>query len=254
MSMGTMYPAIVNSPSTALQNAIDDVVTSIEVSNGNLLPDAPNIATIGKGDNAETILYNTKAGNVLSGITRAFQGIARNWPQGTQVSRLFTEYDYERFRQKLLDYESHKADKSPHSNIPRVRAFHNANQSIPNGTSTVLSFNLELFDSDNMHDNAVNNSRLTAKIAGFYQITATIGFANNAVGTRSAHIRQNGETRIASVQVLATADATVLTVTTLQFLNVNDYVEVQAFQASGSALDVLVLAGWAPHFMMVKVG
>lgn len=114
MTLQTMYPAIANSPVTQLANAIDDTVTSIEVVDGSRLPDAPNLATIGRGENPETILYTKKNGNVLSGITRGFQGTAQNWQAGTQVARLFTAHDFEVFRENILDlksaHDAHKAE------------------------------------------------------------------------------------------------------------------------------------------------
>lgn len=111
MTQQAMYPATANSPATQLTNAIDSTVTSLEVSDGSKLPAAPNICTIGRGENPETILYGTKTGNVLSDITRAFQGTAQNWGAGTQVARLFTDYDLESLQQNHL---THLADFMPH--------------------------------------------------------------------------------------------------------------------------------------------
>src|SRR5690606_27922046 len=88
-----MYAPMVNSPITELATAIDDTQTTIEVVDGSKLPDAPNLAMIGLGENTETILYTQKDGNVLSGVTRGFQGVAKAWPQGTRVARFFAAYD-----------------------------------------------------------------------------------------------------------------------------------------------------------------
>src|SRR5690606_9492908 len=88
-----MYAPMVNSPITELANAIDAEQTTIEVVDGSKLPDAPNLAMIGLGENTETILYTQKDGNVLSGVTRGFQGVAKAWPQGTRVARFFAAYD-----------------------------------------------------------------------------------------------------------------------------------------------------------------
>lgn len=88
-----MYAPMVNSPITELETAIDDTQTTIEVVDGSKLPDAPNLAMIGLGENTETILYTQKDGNVLSGVTRGFQGVAKAWPQGTRVARFFAAYD-----------------------------------------------------------------------------------------------------------------------------------------------------------------
>lgn len=98
-----MYPGMVNSPLTSLIAAIDDTQNTIEVTDGSKLPDAPNLATIGGGENAETVLYTGKSGNTLTGVTRGFQGIARAWSAGTQIGRFFTEYDYAAMKMNIED-------------------------------------------------------------------------------------------------------------------------------------------------------
>lgn len=99
--METMYPGKVNSPATVLDGAIDDVVTTINVIDGSVLPNAPNIAVIGTGEDAETILYGTKVENALSNVTRGFQGTAKAWNSGTSIARMFTEYDYAKLKQNI---------------------------------------------------------------------------------------------------------------------------------------------------------
>lgn len=92
--MQTMYEGKVNSPETILDGGINDVITTINVINGSVLPVAPNIAVIGTEIDAETISYANRAGNVLSNVTRGFQGVAKAWSSGEAIARLFTEYDY----------------------------------------------------------------------------------------------------------------------------------------------------------------
>lgn len=136
-----------------------------------------------------------------------------------------------------------------------ARVYHNANQSIANATDTILAFNSERFDTDVIHDTVTNNSRLTCKTAGKYQITAGIGWAANATGYRIVHILHNGSVKIAS-ETAPVVSATVnqfQNVTTFYDLAVNDYVEVQVEQTSTAALNVLVLANRSAEFMMVKV-
>ena len=99
--MEIMYPGKVNSPATVLDGNIDDVITTINVIDGSVLPDAPNIAVIGTGEDAETILYETKVENALSNVTRGFQGVAKAWDSGTPIARLFTEYDYAKLKQNI---------------------------------------------------------------------------------------------------------------------------------------------------------
>lgn len=110
-----MYAPMVNSPITELATAIDDTQTTIEVVDGSKLPDAPNLAMIGLGEDTETILYTEKNGNVLSGVTRGFQGVAKAWPQGTRVARFFSAYDHNAFMQNILGlkqaHDAHLAEK-----------------------------------------------------------------------------------------------------------------------------------------------
>lgn len=101
--MSTLYPAMVNSPVTEVAANIDSVVTTITVLNGTALPAAPNIATIGQGDTAETIMYGTRSGNTLSDVVRGFEGTARAWTVGTKVARNFTAYDYDTIRAILAN-------------------------------------------------------------------------------------------------------------------------------------------------------
>lgn len=93
--MKTMYPAQVNSPGTELEVAIDAEQDVVLVVDGSVLPDGPNLLTIGTDEAAETILYTGKNGNELTGITRGFQGTAHSWAPGTKVARYFTAYDHD---------------------------------------------------------------------------------------------------------------------------------------------------------------
>ncbi len=72
------------------------------------------------------------------------------------------------------------------------RAYHNAGQSIPNSVPTALSLNSERWDTDGIHDNVTNNSRLTCKTAGYYSIMAAVDFTSNNTGNRVLYIRLNG--------------------------------------------------------------
>ena len=76
------------SPVTYLSQAIDEIVTTVEVDNTAKLPVAPNIATIGAGEDSETIKYTGKVGNNLTGVTRGFEGEARSWNKGAPIANV----------------------------------------------------------------------------------------------------------------------------------------------------------------------
>lgn len=90
-----MYDVIPNSPVTELLFDIDSTQTEISIADTSKLPDAPNLATIGVGEDAETVLYLSKDSTRLLDVTRGFQGKAQEWLVGTPVARVFTAYDYE---------------------------------------------------------------------------------------------------------------------------------------------------------------
>lgn len=94
MALDTMYPGQVNSPATTLSSGIDSTQTTIPVADPTKLPDAPNLAVIGTGEDAETILYTGKDASNLTGCTRGLQGAAKAWDSGIPVARRFTEKDY----------------------------------------------------------------------------------------------------------------------------------------------------------------
>jgi hypothetical protein len=110
--METMYSAIVNSPLTNLSSGITEAQTTIAVINVSKLPDAPNLATIGTGEDAETILYTSKdAGtNTLTGVTRGFQGVAKAWEVDTPIARMFTAYDFTAFKANIESLLLHNHD------------------------------------------------------------------------------------------------------------------------------------------------
>jgi hypothetical protein len=144
---------------------------------------------------------------------------------------------------------------------PAVRVTHNTTQSITNNTDTALAFNTERFDqaggaSSTQHDTVTNNSRLTCRFAGIYQITGQVEWASSAAGARRIYLRVGGATIICRSPAVAgaTDDVGRLTLSTLYSLAVNDFVELIVWQNSGGALNVASAANYSPDFMMVRVG
>lgn len=156
-----------------------------------------------------------------------------------------------------IDLSGHIATEpfDAHLSNPACRVYHNIDQNVAVGWVT-LAFNSERFDTDAIHDTVTNNSRLTCKIAGIYQISATITFAASAVGNRGLAILYNGATMISlNVQPNSgAADGNAMTASVLYQLAANDYAEAQSYQASGGALAVLSMGNYTPEFMMVRVG
>lgn len=122
------------------------------------------------------------------------------------------------------------------------RVYGSANQSINTATVTALSFNTERYDTDTMHDNSTNPTRITCKTAGTYSLKGMIGWAANATGWRACYLRINGSTYIAALRANSTGavDANYFIISTDYVMAVNDYAELAVEQNSGGALNVIV--------------
>ena len=93
MDLIEMYPAAVNSKVTVTLGVLNADSTIIEVLDGSVLPDAPNLLVLGSDQTAETVKLTAKEGNTLT-VERGIQGNAIAWPAGTQIARNFTAKDW----------------------------------------------------------------------------------------------------------------------------------------------------------------
>ena len=109
----TMYPAQANSPETSLSGALTAAGTTVNVVDGSVLPEAPNLLTIGAdGSTAETVLMTEKNGNVLT-VTRAQNGTtARAWSAGDVIARYFTAADQTAMQENIKKLNEGKAEKA----------------------------------------------------------------------------------------------------------------------------------------------
>jgi hypothetical protein len=122
-----------------------------------------------------------------------------------------------------------------------------ATQSIATGTWVALTWNVETNDSNNFHDNATNNSRVTipAGYAGRYLITTTLGYDQSAgTGARYVGIYKNGSSVSLTAIGIAAGGVTItgtvpVTYTDIVNCSVADYLEIYGHQSSGGALSVL---------------
>ncbi|MGW1744603.1 hypothetical protein ACWCRD_03085 [Streptomyces sp. NPDC002092] len=121
----------------------------------------------------------------------------------------------------------------------RFKGYSSTTQSLGSSTSsTVLTLDTETVDSDGGHSTTTNTSRFTAQTAGLYVVTGSVCFATNSAGTRTLQVFLNGAGITGSaVQAAPSASngTSVYTGTIVQ-LAVGDYVELAAWQNSGSTL------------------
>ena len=140
---------------------------------------------------------------------------------------------------------------------PAYRGYWNISVSINSaGTWQTLGMNTERYDNDNMHDNAVNNTRVVANTPGLYLFTFHIDFAFNATGSRGLAILFNGATHIAGHTEPAPAATigTTLSLATVYRMAAGQYVEPQVFQNSGSTITLNRIDGNSPEFSATWIG
>jgi hypothetical protein len=158
----------------------------------------------------------------------------------------------------LTDWVPMSYGASIQTNVPACRVYRTTVQLIPTSTNTIIGFDAERYDTDNIHDNVTNNTRLTCRTAGKYLITANLGFGTTAAGTRQLSIYLNGATYLGLVSQPSNTgvDGPYMHVSCVQDLIVGDYVEVLVYQTSGAGLNVLAASGqqYTPEFSMTYIG
>lgn len=101
-----MYVGVNNSPETILNADITASATTIPLASIATLPAAPNLVTIGEGDDAEVVRYNGISGQSLINCERGFGGTtAKAWTKNTVAARCYTEYDHETFISNIKELQ-----------------------------------------------------------------------------------------------------------------------------------------------------
>jgi len=138
-----------------------------------------------------------------------------------------------------------------------AKVYNNAAQALGTGTDATINFNTELWDTDSIHDNVTNNSRLTCKTAGKYLIVASLAYVYDNIGLRVIQIRKNNITNIASYHIPTITVLnwqTTLYLAVIADMSVNDYVELKGYQDCGHDLNTKVSAYQFPTFYMQRIG
>lgn len=132
-----------------------------------------------------------------------------------------------------------------------VRVTRATDFSIPSNTTTIIPYTSTQYDTNGLWVSTAN-TRLTAKVAGYYQCFAFILFTGNSTGARSIHITKNGVRQVAQSAV-PNVDLLNLNISIVVYLAVNDYIEGTVFQSSGAAL-IIIAGNGAPTLGMSLIG
>ena len=117
-----------------------------------------------------------------------------------------------------------------------VKVTKTTDQSIVRNTLTMVTWDSEKYDTDDMHDNVTNNSRITFNTAGKYSVLAQSEWGINSGGFRFMDIMKNGVDSIARVRNLA-ENASEHNIAFVGEFAVGDYIQLEVFQDTGGNLD-----------------
>jgi hypothetical protein len=134
-----------------------------------------------------------------------------------------------------------------------ARVWRSTVQNIPTSTWTALSFDTELWDTDNCFDIG-SPTRLTCKTAGKYLVIVQVSFEAETGVSGGSAIRKNGTTYYASGNYSSLATGFGMPVAAIFDLAVNDYIEAMVYQNRGSNLETVADAYDGPGFMMQRIG
>ena len=110
--LAKMYPPQANTPETSLSGALTAAGTTVNVVDGTMLPDAPNLLTIGAdGSTAETVLMTEKSGNVLTVVRGQDGTTARAWSARDVIGRYFTAADQKAMQDNITALNNGKTEK-----------------------------------------------------------------------------------------------------------------------------------------------
>lgn len=137
------------------------------------------------------------------------------------------------------------------ASTPMVRAKRTTNDSIADATEEAVVFGAEDYDTDTMHNNSTNPTRITFTTAGKYAIGGMVQWDAGAGATRWISVRVDGATTIAKVEHAPTEESMVIGVE--HVFTAAQYVELTVYQDSGGPLNVLAADG-SPAFWAHKIG
>lgn len=138
---------------------------------------------------------------------------------------------------------------------PLVQATKSANQNVPTGVVTTLSWDVESKDNDNIHDTLTNNTRFVCRTPGVYVLTGKQfwgGSVNGSTRELSFQVtRAIGGTESVFSDQMPQGPSIIQEISAIFELAVGDYVEMLAYQDSGISLTSRYEFS---RFTMVKVG
>jgi len=137
-----------------------------------------------------------------------------------------------------------------------ARVYNTGDIAVADSTPVTLTFDTERYDTDTIHSTVANTGRLTATTAGKYIIVGNVLWDSNDVdGSRQLVIRKDATDVIARCREDSNAaDYKSQIITTIYDLSATNYVTLEAYQNSGSSINIKNDGKCSPEFMMSRIG
>jgi len=138
-----------------------------------------------------------------------------------------------------------------------AQAYRNSTQNITTTTFTPVQFNNENFDTSSYHDNVTNNTRMTVTSAGYYLCHGGVEYSANITGQRYLWFSRNATTTERYGEQLLPSSAAVpftMAISAVVYMSAAGYIEMYAYQNSGSTLTLYVGDSLATMFTITRLG
>jgi hypothetical protein len=142
---------------------------------------------------------------------------------------------------------------------PAARVVRSTNQKLTNNRFVVIAFDVEQFDTAAVHG-PPDPTRLTAPVAGVYEISGTACWEHDPDGHRALRLQVGGQADLVGVQDDAqdvntpfALDSMCQNASTVAELAAGDFVQLQVLQSSGRTLGVVANA-FSPVLSMSWIG
>jgi hypothetical protein len=132
-----------------------------------------------------------------------------------------------------------------------ARVYHNTGQTYNSEDYKAVLFNSERYDTDVIHDNSTNNSRLTCKTTGKYIIGGSAYSNTSGNVYLDIQILLNGLTVIGYQR---SKNMSPFSFNTIYSLSANDYVEMFIYNFSGQTITIESTAQYTPEFWIQRIG
>lgn len=130
-------------------------------------------------------------------------------------------------------------------------------QSIPNATETVVTFNNEFFDTDNMYSTTVLPDRITINTAGVYVFTWQCQFQTALTYTAQYTYAFKNDATIFAYHSISTVntDGTTLQLASIEKFVAGDFFKVRVFQSNvvPEARLISNTVGYSPRLSLCRI-